>query len=81
LDSISINQQQMGDASHQQTCVMCFLAIICFALNTELGCCVDGCDTAHKDAEFQVLSNEAPERRPERNPLRRPQANSLTGPM
>jgi len=32
----------MGDASHQQTCVMCFVAIICSALNTELGCCCAG---------------------------------------
>jgi len=53
LDDISIKQQQMGDVSHQQTCVRCFLAIICFALNTELGeCCVDGCVTTRNDAEF-----------------------------
>jgi hypothetical protein len=61
LDSISIKQQQMGDVSHQQTCVMCFLAIICFDFNTELECCVDRCVTTHRDAKFQDLSNEAPE--------------------
>jgi hypothetical protein len=33
-DSISIKQQQMGDVSHQQTCIMCFLAIICFDLQS-----------------------------------------------
>ena len=32
---------------------MRFLAIICFALNTELGeYCVDGCVTTRNDAEF-----------------------------
>jgi hypothetical protein len=54
----------MGDVSHHQTCVMCFLVIICSALNTELRCCADGCVTWESKTlnSGTLLCKEPPER-------------------